>query len=233
MSTLYIFIDESGDLQFSPKNSKNFYMGALVTHTISAELIHEMYKIRHKHLISDDIYKSRQDKDLEYFHATEDLQTVRDDIFQMISTSSEEVLRFYSVYTEKNKANPIFHTKPEVYYSKHIMWLMNSVLYRENIETYERIMIFFDGMPVSKNKKAMFKWIKKELSIFFETKQINLPYFIYSHQSKSHHYLQIADYMNWSINVANERDEKRPLITVSKYIRNIWNPFEKSTRIYF
>lgn len=74
---------------------------------------------------------------------------------------------------------------------------------------------------------------KEELSAFFEAKNILISYYIYSHQSKSHHYLQIADYMNWSINVANERDEKRPLTTVSKYIKNIWNPFEKSVRIYY
>lgn len=72
-------------------------------------------------------------------------------------------------------------------------------------------MIFFDGMPISKNKKAMFKGIKMELSAFFSEKGIKIPYYIYSHQSKSHHYLQIADYMNWAINVSKERGEIRPI----------------------
>lgn len=154
---LYIFIDESGDLNFSSRNSRNFYMGALVSDSISPEIIYEMYNIRHAHLMSDGIYKSKQDKDLEYFHATEDLQIVRDDLFAMIMRQSPDTLRFYSVYSQKNKANPIFHEKVESYYTKHVVWLINSVLHQEPIGDFESIMIFFDGMPVSKNKKAMFK----------------------------------------------------------------------------
>lgn len=231
--TLSIFIDESGDLNFTSKSSKHFYMGALVVSDIDSDVIGNLYDIRHRHLCSDAIYKSNQGKDLEYFHATEDIQVVRDEVFLLIQSQSSEELRFYVVYTDKNKANPALYEKTELYYSKHVIWLTNSILYQESISKYDSIMIFFDGMPVANNKKAMFKSLKEEISRFFDEKDIHMPYFIYSHQSKSHHYLQLADYMNWAINVWEERDEDRPYQCVKKFIKNIWNPFEKGIKIYY
>ncbi|MDD2745275.1 MAG: DUF3800 domain-containing protein [Candidatus Gracilibacteria bacterium] len=229
---LYIFIDESGDFTFSGKSSKHFYLSGLAIRAFDSTIPGKLYDIRHDLLTDVDIYNNEK-KDLEYFHATEDIQITRDAVFNLIGTLDPKFTSLYSVVTQKNKANPIFHDAPEKYFSKHVVWLMQGILYSENISDFDEMRIFFDDMPVAKNKKAMFKNIKGQINDFFEEKGIRIPYYMYAHQSKSHIYLQIADYMSWAINVHCERNESRPIEIIRKFIVNIFKPFESGTKIYY
>ena len=104
--TLYLFIDESGNFDFSSRGTKYFLLSSIATFRPS------LYKEK----ILDfkyDLLKNGYDK--ECFHATEDEQVVRDKFFSFVEEMGEH-LDVYSVIIQKNKANPTLFQ--EVYTKK-------------------------------------------------------------------------------------------------------------------
>jgi hypothetical protein len=94
MKSLFIFIDESGNFDFSPIGTKYFVLSAATTtNPLGKEMIE---KIKYS-LIKDGI-------DIEYFHAAEDRQFIRDKIYSVIENLDD--IEVDSVIVQKNKANP-------------------------------------------------------------------------------------------------------------------------------
>ena len=95
-TTLYIFIDEGGDLEFSEKGTKIFTLTALSKirpFVIYEPLINLKYDLWQKGI------------EFEYFHATEDTQQTRDQVFNLISNNLSR-FTIDSVIVEKRKTNP-------------------------------------------------------------------------------------------------------------------------------
>jgi len=94
MKTLFIFIDESGNFDFSPNGTKYFSLSAISTlDPLGKE---KLEKIKY-YLIEKGI-------DIEYFHAAEDEQFVRNRVYNFIE--SLEDIEIDSVIVQKNKTNP-------------------------------------------------------------------------------------------------------------------------------
>ncbi|MDD3066390.1 MAG: DUF3800 domain-containing protein [Candidatus Gracilibacteria bacterium] len=223
--TIYIFIDEAGDLNFTRQSSKYISLTALVC-VPDNQLVIDLYN--KKHLLLP--FAQSKKKELEYFHASEDLQIVRDEVFNSIQ--SQKNLFVYSVFVEKRKTYPALQFATKIY-TKMCIWLMHGVLYGIDFTKCDRIMIFFDNMPVGKNKQAMFKGLKKELSDFFIEKNITIPYWIFNHQSKSNTYLQVVDYLAWALYAKNERGEERPFNLIKHFVKNEFHPFSKNSSFYY
>ena len=76
MAYLYVFIDESGNYVFSRKGTDYLMLTSLMTTDVNLCLI-ELYELKHRLLDLG--------TDIEYFHASEDRQAVRDEVFKVIS----------------------------------------------------------------------------------------------------------------------------------------------------
>ena len=103
MKTLYIFIDESGNFDFLPSGTKYFILTALSSVTpfsIGSPLLDLRYQLLPEYRCGANMEKNG------YFHASEDIQSVRDMVFSILS--SGEGVRVDSVIAQKNKANPCF-----------------------------------------------------------------------------------------------------------------------------
>ena len=94
--TLYLFLDESGNFDFSPKGTKFFILTGLATFDPILKR-EELVRLRYK-LLSEGI-------DEEFFHATEDKQSVRDEVFSFIA-SLGATYEIHSIAARKNRANP-------------------------------------------------------------------------------------------------------------------------------
>ena len=97
--TLYLFIDESGNFDFTPKGTKYFLLTGLVTFEplIKREgLIDLRYR-----LLSEGV-------DQEFFHASEDKQAVRDQVFSILA-SIGDTFEVRSILARKNKTNPVLY----------------------------------------------------------------------------------------------------------------------------
>lgn len=75
--TLFLFIDESGNFDFSHKGTKYFVLSCLSTFYPIDER-EKLIKLRYD-LLSSGINQ-------EYFHATEDAQSTRDQVFKLITS---------------------------------------------------------------------------------------------------------------------------------------------------
>lgn len=202
---LYIFLDEGGNLDFSARGTKFFTLTS-----ISKFRPFEAYK-RLNDLKYDLI---EEDKDIEYFHASEDRQVVRDEVFAIINKHfSDSVID--CVIVEKSKVDSSFQDVV-TFYTNLFGQLIQNILRFVKIDDFNRIIIFTDSIPLKKKAKAVEKGIKLMLSAELKGR---VNYLICHHQSKSNYDLQLTDYCNWAVYRKWESADERSYDLIKKYIR--------------
>ena len=123
--TLYLFVDESGNFDFSPNGTKYFVLSCLCT----------FLPVQERERIMDLRYSILGDgTDQEYFHATEDSQTVRDKVFNIIKNLKDE-FEIHSVIAHKNKANPALYREEYQKRGKKIQRIVGAEFYQRNCRT--------------------------------------------------------------------------------------------------
>lgn len=201
-NALYVFIDESWNMDFSSKWTKYFVLSAVTTiNPIKSSL--PLQDLKYKLLKSNTWWR-----DFQHFHATEDRQHIRDQVFDEINKMDSIFVNY--LYAEKSKTHPIYQKRDKFYT---LLWwaLSKYILKKYEWSNYEKIIIIFDKTLTKKEEDSFFKEIKPEL------KKIWKPYAIYFHQTLSDFNWQIADYFAWAKYVSLERWENRPL----EQIKNI------------
>jgi hypothetical protein len=203
---LYIFLDEGGNLDFSPKGSKFFTLTGLTKERpffAYAELCALKYDL------------VEQGIDLEYFHASEDRQAVRNQVFGIIKKYMDGI-RIDSVIEEKSKT--AVELRPvEKFYPKLMGNLIRNILTGFDLSRFSEVLIYTDSMPVEKKKQAIQKAIKEALS---EMLPKDARYRIFHHASKSNCDLQIVDYCNWALFRFWEKGDNRALLEILPAVKN-------------
>lgn len=177
---LYMFLDEAGDFNFTVSGTKFFMITAIT-------------KAR-PFFLDDPITSLKYDLievglDIEYFHASEDRQAVRDQVFTIISNNLKD-FRIDSLIVEKRKTGPALQVL-ERFYPKMIGYLIRYVLEPKNLSDYTEVIVITDTIPVSRKREAVEKAVKQILSKMLPT---GTRYRILHHASKSCVSLQVADY---------------------------------------
>lgn len=196
---LYIFLDEAGNFHFSPKGTKYFLLGCIAKER-PFQASHQLNELKYN-LVEKGI-------GLEYFHAAEDQQITRNEVFDIICQNLGGV-RYDSVIVEKRKTTPSIQA-PEKLYPMILGYLLRYVLNQYQLSNYKEIIVFTDRIPLHKKMKAVEKTIKETLANMLPQ---SARYRIYHHDSKSNFDLQIADYFNWAVyrkwNLADLRSYRR------------------------
>ncbi len=231
IGTLYLFLDESGNFDFTTKGTKYFILTALATFDPLTKR-EDLIKLRYQ-LLSDGI-------DQEYFHATEDLQRTRDQVYNIISHigSGAEV---HAVIAQKNKTHPSMYKEAYMKGSRHITRVTGSALYQKMSETLlkyvfkgkgnhvDKIVVVVGSLFVGERKKAMTRTLKQYLKANFP----DVPFEMYSHSACADLNCQLADYCCWAISVLRERGEKRPYSIVQPMIKSEFEIFGLGTTEYY
>ena len=97
MTAVYVFIDVSGNYDFSSTGTRYLVMTGLTCADICSGII-ELHTIKHR-LLEGGIA-------VEYFHAAEDAQAVRNQVFDIVSKFNH--VRVDSVIAEKVKSLRLF-----------------------------------------------------------------------------------------------------------------------------
>lgn len=107
MPRLYVFADEAGDFNFArtPNASRYFVICTVVL--AACEIGHQLLDLRRRLL-----WEKVPIKD-EGFHASEDKQVVRDEVFELLATAN---LRIQATVMEKSKAQPQVRPTRERFY---------------------------------------------------------------------------------------------------------------------
>ena len=207
MSYLYVFIDVSGNYDFSLVGTKSIVITSALCSDINPGVL-ELYAVKHE-VIDLGI-------DIECFHATEDRQHVRDKVFNVISGLTH--LRIDSIIVEKSKVDPSLRPLDKLYPTI-VEYLLQYPFDSRGIDVtrFDKVLIFMDRESAhSREKEALTKAVKISL-----TRRLRgVPYTLSMHSSASHPYLQIVDYCSWALYVKWERGELRPFNQISNLVRS-------------
>jgi hypothetical protein len=216
---LYVFLDEAGDFNFSVTGTKFF---TFTTITKTRPFLWDTPLISLKYdLIEVGL-------DIEYFHAAEDRQAVRDKVFAIIGNNLGN-LRIDSLVIEKRKTGPALQVL-EKFYPRMIGYLLRYVLDPKNLKDFSEVIVITDSIPVSRKREAIEKAVKQTLSKMLPT---GTKYRVLHHASKSCVGLQIADYCNWAIFRKLERQDLRSYELIRSGIRSEFDIFRPSMKYYY
>ncbi len=213
--TLYVFLDESGNLDFSNNGTKNYVLAAVVTENPLATS-QELQDLKYEHL--------RGDIDTTYFHASEDKQAIRNDVIARLQRMSNTINVHY-IHAQKNKTHPTLQNTPDFYGRLGTTLVKFIVTWKTS--NYDEVVIVFDKALTNKEQKAFLSQIKPEL------KKIGKPYHIYFHQTLLDFNGQIADYFAWAKYVSLERNELRPIQALSSIPMTHFDLFKRGTKLWY
>jgi len=214
----YIFLDEAGNFDFSPKGTDHYILASMYCERpFRFNTLFDSYRYD---LIEFGL-------DTEFFHCADDNQHVRRRVFHMIAQDCGD-LRIDSVVTEKRKTGPALQD-PVKFYSKMIGYLLRHVIGQVNGDHIDELIIITDQIPVSKKRQAIEKAIKQTLTAMLPH---DCRYRIYHHSSKSHVGLQIVDYCNWAIFRKWERRDLNFYSAIRHHIKSEFDIFRSGKKHY-
>ena len=219
VKTTYIFLDEGGNFDFSLKGTQYFSLTSLL-------LTRPFFLNEKLENLKFDLIETG--KNIEYFHASEDKQFIRNSFYDCLRNNTTEIT-IDSLIIDKRKTNPAIREEAK-FYPKMLGYLLKFVVSKINLTETNKIIIITDELPVNKKKKAIEKAIKETLANLLPN---NCEYDIFHHASKSTYCLQIVDYCNWSILRKWERGDLRSYDLIKDWTRSEFNIFEKGNIFYY
>ena len=216
--TVYIFVDEAGDTNFSAKGSK-YYMFNFLIKSRPFNLHEYVANYRYSLLERNLDPLSGKRLDIQSFHATEDNRFVRDEIFNIISTFNEKNVKAYSYILEKPKVEPKKREEKDKFYIDNLNLAIQQLLDKLKID--KNFVIITDTLPVHKNKNKQVGALKKGIKEYIKENNLNIRYDIFHHCSASSVNLQIVDYISWAIFRKYERNEDKYYKKIEKYLIGI------------
>ncbi len=222
----YIYLDEAGNFDFSPKGSKYFIMTCTVS-TRPFSHIPALTELKYDSLEAG--LDPRHHKDAHKFHAAEDRQATRDGVFGIISNYLDDI-SVYSVIIRKNMTSPSLRDQATLY-ERVFQWLVGYVFNHERFDCAEELIVVTDSIPVKKKlndvRSALKKYMKEK------TAKIGIPYKLYHHRSESDLNLQVADYCCWAIQRKWERGDDRSYEIIKQSIKGEGDLFKSGDMEYY
>lgn len=213
--SLFMFIDESGNFDFSARGTTHFLMaGVVALEPYLTSVL--MQRLRYKMLA--------QGHDIEYLHASEDRQVVRDEVFSVLS--SIEGLKAHVIYGDKRRAAPSIQSEDRIYY----IFAKALIKYLIKVHTpaeYDQVVVVLDK-ALNRRKQGEFEQAVKPL-----LKELKKPFRLFFHSVRSDYNAQIADYIAWAKFVALERDEQRPWAALNGLAVTDFDIFRKGHTLYY
>jgi Protein of unknown function (DUF3800) len=211
---LFAFLDESGTYAFNRQHGDYLVYTAVITATPTL-FAHEFAHLRY------DLHQ--QGTCLERFHACEDLQVVRDQVFRIICSSTDYAV--HSIIVRKKKINPVLY--------KHGVY---SIAYRTMLRylvggrTLDKVCMIVDTVPDQSQQTTLKATLQARAGEALNPRGI--PFTIHHHNSASHPLLQVADYCAWAIYRKWQSDDHRSYIHVQRRIRNEFDLFARGDAEY-
>lgn len=215
MRPTYIFLDESGNFDFSVKGTRFFVLTSVSTRRPfpwSSSLDSYKYDCLENNL------------EIERFHCSADKLRVRKKVFEIISKQLDAV-RIDSLVVEKPKTGTALRAD-ERFYPEMLGYLLRYVLNSEMNE----VIVITDRIPVKKKRNAIEKGIKGVLANILPE---GTKYRIHHHESRSHYGLQVADYCCWAIYQKWVNGKTQYYNLIRDAVLSEFDIFRTGTRYYY
>lgn len=222
LPTLYIFLDEGGNFDFSRSGTRFF--------TLTCVSLYRPFRLHtaldtYKYNLIEHRIKPRIE--MEYFHCANDNRHVRSKVFEMLGQEvpPESV---DAVIVEKCKTGPALQA-PEKFYPKMLGYLLRFAI-EKAAHGLGEVVVITDSLPVAGKRKAIEKAIKTTLA---EMLPDRTPYRVMHHASSAHYGLQIADYFNWAIFRKWEHEDPDAFQSIAPQMRSEFEIFRHGARRYY
>jgi hypothetical protein len=229
--TLFMFLDESGNFDFSSRGSKFWSLTAFCT----------FHPRGGKGGFLDLLYSlADRGSGQECFHASEDKQIVRDEVFELINGLQDDH-EVHCVIAEKSKANPILYRKAKTanggkrtekdespFYEIVCKALLKYVFGCQRFAGASTIVIILSSI-FTRDKH---EYIRAALSAGLKA-QTKAKFHIYFHQTKTDLNCQIADYCGWAIARKWESGDTRSYGLIAAKVKNEFDLFERGMTKYY
>jgi hypothetical protein len=182
--TTYLYIDEAGNFDFGNGGTRHFLLtGVLIGRPFShlQRLLEVKYDLLEEGL------------DLEYFHASEDRQAVRDRVFGGLASHVGE-LRVISVVACKARLELGLRT-PEQLQAAAFDQLVREAFRMDAPAAGGQIIVITDSLPVRSTGAAVRKAVRSTLKAWTPA---GASFRILHHASRADVNLQVADYCAWA-----------------------------------
>ncbi len=183
--TLWLFLDESGNFDFSGTGTKYFIMTCLVASRpffACHDLMDAKYDFFEKGVT------------MKKFHATEDNREVRLAVYNTIRRHGGR-LSAYSIYVDKGRL-PESLKEAGALYGKVFEWITSEVLDREVTPATSKVVVVTDDIPKEAKRRQVAKPLKRLLKDF--SQKTGVAAYLENFPSESDFNLQIADYLCWA-----------------------------------
>lgn len=214
---VYIFVDESGNRDFTSKGSKYFMFNFLIKKrpfNLHSSISNYRYTLLEKNL--DPLKGNDRRLNIESFHACKDNKYIREEIFNIISTFDEKSVKAYSYILEKPKVNPTMRNQKDEFYIDNLTYAIKNLL--DILRIDKNFIIITDNLPINKNEKQKIKALKEGVKQYLDNKDLTIRYDIFHHCSASSVNLQIVDYISWAIFRKYEHGEDSSYKKIEKYL---------------
>jgi len=216
---LYIFLDESGDFNFTNIGTR-FFTFTTLTRTRPFPWDNPLLNLKYTLI--------EQGEDIEYFHATENSQAVRDQVFKIISANLRDT-RLDSLIVEKPKVGPALYPE-ERFYPRMVGYLLRYVTHPLNLKNFSEVIVITDSLPIAKKRNVVEKAIKQTLAGMLPR---GTNYKVLHYSSRSIFSLQVADYCNWAIFRKWERGDERSYNFIRSAIYSEFDIFRGGIKFYY
>ncbi len=217
-ATTYLYFDEAGNFDFSPSGTRVFVMTCLVVQrpfAFQPALLEVKYDCMEQGLT------------LEYFHAAEDRQAVRDRVFDVIHAHIGS-LEAHTVVVRKSCLEPKLR-EPHTLYRWAFEYLVRAAC-SGRVDSAASVVGVTDHLPIQRNRAAFEKGLKPYL-------KTNLPqgarFELLHHQSRADLNLQVADYISWAIYRKWARGDVRSYGLIESCIRSEDDPLKDTVPEYY
>lgn len=217
---VYIFVDESGNMDFTSKGSKYFMFNFLIKKrpfNLHSPISNYRYTLLEKNL--DPLKGNDRRLNIESFHACKDNKYIKEEIFNIISTFDEKYVKAYSYILEKPKVNPSKRNQNDKFYIDNLTYAIKQLL--DLLKIDKNFIIITDNLPVKKNEKYQIKALREGVAQYLKDKNLNIRYDIFHHCSASSVNLQIVDYISWAIYRKYEHNQDIFYKKIEKYLIKI------------
>jgi hypothetical protein len=216
---LYIFLDEAGNLDFSRTGTRFFLLGA-VTKERPFHAFKELTELKYD--------LTELGTELEYFHASENAQPVRNRVFDIIRRNLPGV-RVDALVVEKRKTGPGLQIQ-ENFYARMLGHLLKFILGQHDLGQFKEVLVFTDSIPIQKKRATIEKAIKTTLAALLPS---TARYRLLHHASRSNLDLQIADYCTWAIYRKWNTSDARSYLHIQPAVTSEFEIFRDGTTLYY
>ena len=214
-----IFLDKAGNFDFSPSGTPYFILGSL-TKERPFHAYQELTDLKYDLI--------ERGTDVEHFHASEDRQQIRNDVFRIIAGKLEGCIIDATVI-EKRKTGPSLHDSAK-FYPKMLGFHLRYILERVDWSGVAEVVVITDRIPVVKKRQAVEKAVKLTLAHMLPKGAI---YRVLHHDSKSNFDLQIADYCTWALHRKWTQADERSYQLIRPAIRSEFDIFRTGNNHYY